>query len=190
MREIAPGIIVGAWFTFLAIWLISALTTKRAVKRFSGPSRTVQVVLMFVAYFLLFDPQTAVGFLDWRFISRSDASTWTGIGMTLAGLLFAVWARIFIGRNWSSAITVKQDHQLIRTGPYAIVRHPIYAGLLVAILGTAIAIDEVRGLIAVALATVSFWMKSQVEERFMTEQFGAEYASYKRDVKALVPFIW
>ena len=145
---------------------------------------------MFGAYLLLFDPQTAVGFLDWRFVSRAYSATWTGIGLTLAGLLFACWARIFIGRNWSSAVTVKQNHELIRTGPYGIVRHPIYTGLLLAMLGTAIVISEVRGLIALALATISFWLKLQVEEQFMTGQFGAEYTAYKRDVKALVPFIW
>jgi protein-S-isoprenylcysteine O-methyltransferase Ste14 len=95
-----------------------------------------------------------------------------------------------IGRNWSSNVTVKEDHQLMRTGPYALVRHPIFAGLLLGMLGTALQAGEVRGLIGMALATIAWRTKLIMEEQFMTEQFGAEYASYKRDVKALVPFIW
>lgn len=190
MRELAHLVIASSWLTFLVIWLVGAFTTKQSVKKYAGPGRVIQIVLMLAAYILLFDSQTAVGFLDWGFVSRSPAATWTGLALTIGGLAFAVWARIFIGRNWSSAITVKENHQLVRTGPYAIVRHPIYAGLLMAMLGTAIVISEVRGLVAVALAGISFHMKSAVEEQFMTDQFGTEYGEYKRRVKTVVPFIW
>ena len=145
---------------------------------------------MIGAYFLIFDPETGVGFLGWRFLPRSEIISWICVAITLAGLLFAVWARLLIGRNWSSDVTVKEDHQLMRTGPYALVRHPIYAGLLLGMLGTALEAGEIRGLIGVALATIAWWTKLIMEEQFMTEQFGAEYASYKREVKALVPFIW
>ncbi len=95
-----------------------------------------------------------------------------------------------MGRNWSGTVTVKQDHKLIRTGPYAVARHPIYAGLGLAILGTAIAIGEVRGLAATVAALIGMALKSRLEEEFMTEQFGAEYVQYKKDVKAMIPFIW
>jgi protein-S-isoprenylcysteine O-methyltransferase Ste14 len=183
-------LIVAAWLGVLVLWLIGALTAKRSLKRQSAASRLFQTVLTLGAYFLIFDPDTRVAFLGWRFIPRSGAISWIGVAITLAGLLFAVWARLLIGRNWSSGVTVKEDHQLMRTGPYAIVRHPIYAGLLLGLLGTAIEIGEVRGLIGVALATIAWRTKWSIEERFMTEQFGAEYTSYKRDVKALVPFIW
>jgi protein-S-isoprenylcysteine O-methyltransferase Ste14 len=103
---------------------------------------------------------------------------------------FAIWARFYLGRNWSGTVTVKQDHKLIRTGPYAVVRHPIYAGFGLAILGTAIAIGEVRGLAATVTALIGMALKSRLEEEFMTEQFGAEYVQYKKDVKAMIPFIW
>lgn len=183
-------LIVAAWVAVLLLWVLGALTAKRALKRQSAGSRLVQTVLTLAAYFLIFDPDSRVGFLGWRFIARSRTISWICLAITLAGLIFAVWARLFIGRNWSSGVTVKQDHQLMRTGPYAIVRHPIYAGLLLALLGTAIEIGEVRGLVGVALATIAWRAKWTIEERFMTEQFGAEYTSYKREVKALLPFVW
>jgi protein-S-isoprenylcysteine O-methyltransferase Ste14 len=183
-------LIIDAWFVLLGVWLLAAITTKRAVKKQSDGSRILQTALVLVAYFLIFDPQTAVGFLGLRFLPSSAAVSWMGVAITIAGLSIAIWAHFFIGRDWSSSVTVKQDHQLIRTGPYAVVRHPIYSGLLLALLGSAIELGEVRGLIAVALATISWRLKSLIEEQFMSQQFGAEYTSYKQHVKALVPFIW
>lgn len=78
----------------------------------------------------------------------------------------------------------------MQTGPYAVVRHPIYAGLTLALLGTAVAFGEVRGLVAVALAVIGWRLKFRLEEAFMTEQFGSEYLGYKRRVKGLIPFVW
>ena len=85
---------------------------------------------------------------------------------------------------------IKRDHQLIRSGPYSFVRHPIYSGLLLAILGTATYIGEIRGLFALALAIIGLKWKSLTEESFMQEQFGSSYIEYKRHVKALIPFVW
>ena len=109
--------------------------------------------------------------------------------MLAAGIAFAVWARHYLGRNWSGTVTVKQDHELIRSGPYRLVRHPIYTGLLLAILGTAVAFGEWRGLLAFALLTGSLLLKLRVEERFMGESFPNEYARYRAEVPALIPFV-
>ena len=95
-------------------------------------------------------------------------------------------ARLSLGRNWSGAVTVKIDHTLIKNGPYAIVRHPIYSGFLLAVLGTAIAFNEVRVLVTVALAFVHVWTKVRIEERLMAEEFGSEYTEYCRHVKAFI----
>jgi len=100
-----------------------------------------------------------------------------------------VWARLVLGRNWSGTVTVKQEHTLVRQGPYVIVRHPIYTGLLAAGLGTAIAYGQIRGLIAVALFLLLFILKIRIEERFMREQFGDDYRIYQEQVKALIPFV-
>jgi protein-S-isoprenylcysteine O-methyltransferase len=113
-----------------------------------------------------------------------------GYGLLLAGMFFAGWARIFLGGNWSSNVTLKEDHTLVRSGPYRIVRHPIYTGLLVALLGTAIALGPLRCFLGVILAAVAWKIKSITEERFMVQQFGDQYTHYRMQVKALVPYIW
>jgi protein-S-isoprenylcysteine O-methyltransferase Ste14 len=110
--------------------------------------------------------------------------------MTIAGVAFAIWARVTLGRNWSGTVTIKQDHELIRTGPYALVRHPIYTGIMFAVLGTAIFDGEIRSIILI-VATFSLLIhKMRMEEQFMTEQFGSGYTNYRQNTKALVPFVW
>ena len=96
----------------------------------------------------------------------------------------------FSGGNWSSSVTLKQDHTLVRSGPYGIVRHPIYTGLLVALLGTAIALGELRCFLGVILAAIAWKIKSVTEEALMVEQFGEQYARYRQQVKGLVPYLW
>ena len=108
----------------------------------------------------------------------------------VAGLLFAVWARVHLGRNWSSSVTIKQGHELITTGPYAVVRHPIYTGILAGILGTAIALSQVRGFIALVIFFLIFWFKLRMEEQWMSSQFGETYATYSHQTAALVPYVF
>jgi protein-S-isoprenylcysteine O-methyltransferase Ste14 len=110
-----------------------------------------------------------------------------GLLMVIAGLAFAIWARVHLGRNWSGTVTVKENHELIRSGPYAIVRHPIYTGLLLAILGTAIVVGEWRGLLAFCFLTIALVLKLRREERFMEESFPDTYPSYCAQVPALIP---
>ena len=131
----------------------------------------------------------AVGPLAWRFVPSSAFIAYIGLALTLAGTGFAIWARAYLGQNWSSNVTIKEDHRLIQTGPYAVVRHPIYSGFLLAFLGTALAFGQVRGLVAWALAFVGWRLKSRMEEEFMQQRFGAEYADYKRRVRELIPFV-
>lgn len=178
------------WLAVGIIWLLSAFGVKRAVRREFGSYRLFQVILLVLGILLIFNLRFVPGFLSWRIIPETSVVQLIGVVVTLAGLLFALWARFFLGGNWSAAITVKQDHQLIRSGPYAIVRHPIYSGFLLGLLGTAVAFGRPRDFIGVVLAAIGWRLKSLVEERFMTDQFGDEYTDYKRRVKALVPFIW
>ena len=110
--------------------------------------------------------------------------------MTIAGVMFAIWARVALGRNWSGTVTVKQNHELIRTGPYALVRHPIYTGITFAVLGTAIFDGEIRSIILIVAMLSVLTHKMKIEEQFMTTQFGSEYTSYRQNTKALLPFLW
>ena len=173
-----------------AFWLITALSVKPAVRKQSAESRIFQSILTVAAFVLIFYRRLRLGLLDDSLIPQSKTADAIALVMTAAGIGFAIWARVYLGTNWSGAVTVKKYHTLIRSGPYSVVRHPIYTGLLLAALGGAIAFGHMRGFIGVLLLLVALRVKLQLEEQFMQEQFGAEYTSYKRDVKALVPFIW
>lgn len=185
-----PKIIAGAWIFIGVLWLLASFSSKTTVRTQSAGSRVVQTCLTLAAYLLLFGRSLRVGPLAWRILPDSPLVAYVGLALTLGGIAFAIWARLLLGTNWSSTVTLKENHQLVRSGPYAIVRHPIYSGLLLAILGTAIAWGEVRGLLALILAIIGWRLKFRVEESFMMGQFGSEYAQYKREVKALIPFVW
>lgn len=113
---------------------------------------------------------------------------WTTLAVTAAGLAFTLWARAHLGRNGSVAVTLKRDHQLVATGPYAFVRHPMYTGLLTAFLGSALALGQWRGVLAFLIALAALWRKWRLEERWMRERFGENYERYSRRVPAVVPF--
>jgi protein-S-isoprenylcysteine O-methyltransferase Ste14 len=113
----------------------------------------------------------------------------SGLILTLLGVGFAVWARVYLGKNWSSMPAIKVDHKLIRTGPYSLVRHPIYTGILFGIAGTAIIIGEPVVLIAFLLILVISLWKIQMEEKYLQEEFGEDYTRYKKEVPALIPFV-
>jgi protein-S-isoprenylcysteine O-methyltransferase Ste14 len=160
------------------------------VRRQSLGSRLSEVLPLFAAFVLLRGNPGLVHSLSARFVPRTFEWQVGGAALTVAGLAIAVWARFYLGANWSATVTVKQDHQLIRSGPYSVVRHPIYSGVLLAMLGTAMYVGEIRGLFAVALATWAWKRKSRVEEAFMESEFGDQYVLYRRHVKALIPFLW
>jgi protein-S-isoprenylcysteine O-methyltransferase Ste14 len=115
---------------------------------------------------------------------------WIGAAVTVGGLLFAVWARQYLGRNWSHAVTIKLGHELITTGPYALIRHPIYTGMLTGFLGTAIALSQVRGFIGFVLIFLVLWPKLRMEEEWMRSQFGETYATYAQRTAAPVPYLF
>ena len=122
-------------------------------------------------------------------MNRREALGTIGVALTAMGIAFAVWARAYVGRNWSSAVTIKVGHRLVRTGPYAWVRHPIYTGILLGMLGTALVRRQPRGFIAFLLLWLAFLVKSRMEERFMRQAFGSEYEDYSHTTGALVPRI-
>ena len=177
------------WFAVGIIWAIGALLTKRTTRIQTASSRLIQGVLAASGFLLLLRPDMSIGLLGRRILPESAAAAYIGLGLTACGAAVALWARIFLGKNWSATVTVKQDHEIIRRGPYALVRHPMYSGFLLGMLGTAIAIGEVRGVLAIALAFLGWWLKLQTEEQFMTDQFGAEYVQYRKETKALIPFV-
>lgn len=177
------------WAALGLFWLISALSAKRAIQRQSVESRITQTLPVAAGFYLLFARGIWPRWLQLRFVQDSQFVLWLGLAVTFLGIAFAVWARFWIGRNWSGIVTVKENHELIQTGPYSLVRHPIYSGFLLAFLGTALIQGEARALLGFPLVVLGWGMKLRMEERFMTQQFGNTYEDYKRRVKALVPFV-
>ena len=180
----------GAWIAFAAYWFVMAFRVKRVVRREKIGGRLLQMLAGMAAFILLWHENADWGVLSSRFVPRDHAWAVAGAVLTCVGVAIAIWARTILGGNWSGLVTVKQDHTLVRTGPYTVVRHPIYSGLTLAILGTALAIGEWRALVAAAVVFVMFLAKSRTEERFMTEEFGREYEDYRRETNALIPFIF
>jgi protein-S-isoprenylcysteine O-methyltransferase Ste14 len=178
------------WIVFVIYWQIKAADTKATQRLEPAASRIFRVLIFLIAISLLSLPR--IPLLPWLYVQlwpQGYWPFWLGAAITIVGLLFAVWARVHLGRNWSRSVTIKQGHELITTGPYAVVRHPIYTGILTGFLGMAIAISQVRGFIAFALIFFVFCFKFRMEEEFMRSQFGETYATYARKTAALVPYL-
>lgn len=183
------NLIPAMWLAWLVYWLVAARDVKPARWRETGASRALHVVLLLLCGGLLAGGHLLPPVLTTRFASRGRLLPILGTFAVAAGLAFAVWARRHLGRNWSGTITVKEDHTLIRSGPYRFVRHPIYSGLLLALVGTATAIGEVRGLLAVACVVVGFLRKIRLEEQKMSQTF-AEYRQYRQKTAVLIPLLF
>jgi protein-S-isoprenylcysteine O-methyltransferase Ste14 len=182
--------VVWIWTALLVLWIGASFTAKRTESRQDRSSRALHIVIELVAFYLLLRPHYAGSWLNAPLCPDAPVTTLLGWTVFLDGLAFTLWARSMLGRDWSAHVTIKVDHTLIRSGPYAIVRHPIYAGLVTAMLGTAIIENELHAYLAVPIALLGWKMKSVLEERFMARQFGAEYVLYKQQVKGIVPYFW
>jgi protein-S-isoprenylcysteine O-methyltransferase Ste14 len=176
------------WLAWAAYWWLSSRSVKATAREEAFASRLLHVVPLLAALALLWADKVPGQWLSERLFPWAPWEFWTTALVTAIGLGFAVWARLHIGRNWSGTVTIKQDHELVATGPYGIVRHPIYTGLLLAIAGSALARGEWRGVVAFAIAWAALWRKLVLEEKWMLELFGEQYAEYRSRVPALIPF--
>lgn len=177
------------WSIWGLIWAVAAFGVKKTTRSEDPMSRFSNTAPIWICGLLLLARPSWLGPLSVQLVPQNLIYYGIGAVLTVAGLGFAVWARYHIGRNWSGVITVKEDHALIRTGPYAIVRHPIYTGLLLAIIGSALARGDLAALLAIAFMLYAVLRRVSIEERWMSETFGQAYANYKATTPALVPFI-
>ena len=146
----------------VAVWIVSVGWVVLLVNNFNGPQLIPRIMFL-------------------RII---------GSVMAITGVVFACCARFYLGSSWDSMISLKLDHKLIRTGPYAVVRHPIYSGFMFALVGSVLNFGHMRSIVAATMVTIAWVYKSGVEEAFMTEHFGSEYDQYRAEVKRLIPMIW
>jgi len=176
------------WLAWWISWLAAAAWSDRAVKR--PPTRLqityrVLAALGTVLLFGTFRHELRVELILWR---TPNALAWTMAALVLTGLLFTWWARIHLGRLWSSGVTRKADHHVVDTGPYGIVRHPIYTGIILASAATAAMRGTALSWLGACLMTTGWVIKARLEEEFLREQLGAEtYGNYARRVPMLAP---
>jgi protein-S-isoprenylcysteine O-methyltransferase Ste14 len=175
-------VFAAGWAAFWLYWLVAAFSTKRGRIPWSRELR-IRAVLLVVAVLLV-----RLGVFRGRGLNHDPWRAGIGLAVFAVGLLFAVWARVRLGRNWGTPMTRKREPELVTDGPYGLVRHPIYAGILTGGVGTAVALGW-WWLAPVALAGIYFLYSATVEERDLTERFPDSYPAYKRSTKMLVPFI-
>jgi len=176
------------WLMLGAYWLVSAFQRKVTKKKETYFQRFAYTLPLVLGFYFLFRPEAhSYPFLGARFLPSGPAAEWSGVLLTVAGVAMAIWARWHLGSNWSGVVTLKEGHELIRTGPYRAIRHPIYTGMLLGLVGTAVTIGEVRGLLAVALAWFSFYVKARREESFLAQEFGAAFDEHQRHTGMFLP---
>jgi protein-S-isoprenylcysteine O-methyltransferase Ste14 len=189
MKTFFQPLIPALWLAWLAFWVLAARKTKETARQESTGSRLLHHLPLIAGGVLLASSHVLGPAMEGRFHAHTFAWFLLGLALVVVGLGFSVAARLRLGRNWSGTVTLKKDHELIQSGPYALVRHPIYTGLLLALAGTIVAIDRWRALVALPLLLAGIIYKINVEERFMRTQFGEAHARYRARVKALVPFV-
>jgi len=187
--SLAINVINACWLAFVVVWMVAAASTKRSVCREGRAQRLRYWILLVIAYLLLINGHRLPHPLSARIVPHTETMAWTGAVLCVVGLAFTIWARATLGRNWSGAVTLKECHELIDRGPYRLVRHPIYTGLMTMFVATVIALGYLAGIIGALLLFVSFWIKLTDEEELMLRQFPDQYAPYQQHVKRIIPFV-
>src|SRR5579862_2028875 len=177
------------WLVFVAYWIISALRTNRTQRQESFAWRYGVMAFEVAGFVLLFSGVANVGVLGRHVFARSVSLRILGIALVWIGIALAVWARWHLGQYWSGRITIKRDHKLIRTGPYARLRHPIYSGLDLAALGTALDVDRWRCVAGLCVIVLGFWIKAKREEAMLAAQFGADFEAHRQHTGFLLPHL-
>jgi protein-S-isoprenylcysteine O-methyltransferase Ste14 len=175
------------WTVFGLYWVAVARGGKATQTGESPFYRLLRLLILVITFTLLFSDRTAVGFLAGRFIPQISAIAYAGFAATVAGLAIALWARVHLGQYWSDKIVLKVDHQLIRTGPYAYMRHPIYSGALLGVLGTALVVGQWRGVLAFLLLLSNYAIKAKTEDRILGGRFGGDFQEHVRRAGFLLP---
>lgn len=180
------------WLIVILYWIISGIGAKKVQSQETLFNRFLQYYLPLIVAALLLGPGDWFGhsLIRENFVPHSDFVGNIGLLFCIGGALIACWSRYKLGKNWSISVQKKENHELIQDGIYSIVRHPIYTGLLLLFIGNALIVGDYRGIIAVILVFISFWLKFLKEEKVLLEIFGNQYEQYKNTTKALIPFLF
>lgn len=174
-----------AWLLF---WLVAAPFSlkKKQDERLARLQHSLPTLLGIFAIF----HKGQISAIDWGPLYTSAAAQWTGVGLTVAGHAFSIWARLHLGKYWSGTVALKEGHKLITSGPYGMVRHPIYTGLFISLLGSAMAATTIESFVGLVLMFCSYIIKWRREEKLMIAEFGQEYRDYMARTKAVIPYVF
>ncbi|HTX17434.1 MAG TPA: isoprenylcysteine carboxylmethyltransferase family protein [Bacteroidota bacterium] len=177
------------WIAHEILWgLLSRGNKETAVMGRRAP-RTIALIGIGLGFILLYTPKSVLGTIATSVLPESGLVEGLGLAICVIGLLFAWWARKTLGTNWSGEVTIKKDHELIERGPYTVVRHPIYTGLIIAFLGTAVAMTRLSGFVGAALMFIGILAKVKEEETLLASQF-VSYDNYCRRVRKIIPYLY
>jgi protein-S-isoprenylcysteine O-methyltransferase Ste14 len=190
LLDIFELIVFVFWVAFWSYWFLSAWRTRSPVKRRQSSRFIFLPLLVLILIWLVLVQFLDSGFLLLEIVPDTIGVALAGVCITLIGLGFAIWARVHLGTNWSSQPAIRVEHKLVRTGPYKIVRNPIYTGILFGFVGTALVINQMWAVLAILIILTTFLVKIRMEEKVLREEFGDDFIQYKREVKAFIPFIW
>lgn len=183
-------VLAAAWSVWWLSWLAAAVWSDRTVSRPAHRQQIVYRLCAMAGMVLLFGPYRhdfRSEIVLWR---TPDPAAWAAVAVACAGFAFTWWARIHLGRLWSTSVTRKSDHHVVGTGPYGIVRHPIYTGITIASIATAALRGTAAGWLGATVMTIGWYIKARLEEAFLREQLGREaYDAYARQVPMLIPFL-
>ena len=168
-----------AWIAFGSYWLIAARWVQAARTSESPAYRIFRLLLLIITFTLLFAKWTAVSFLGWHFFSQTRVAVYIGFALAILGLAIAIWARVSLGQYWSDKIVLKIGHRLVRSGPYARMRHPIYSGVLLGVAGSALLVDQWRGVLAFLLLLVNYTVKAKREDKIRLEEFSEDLVEHR-----------
>ena len=176
-----------SWIAFGLYWLTASQRIKAARTTESPVYRIFRLVLLLITFTLLFAKWTAVSFLGRGIFPQKPLLSYIGFAFVLAGLETAIWARLSLGQYWSDKVVLKVDHQLVRSGPYARMRHPIYSGVLLGVAGSALVLDQWRGVLAFLLLLTNYTVKAKREDKILAEAFPGNFAEHERNAGFLFP---
>ncbi|HET9940853.1 MAG TPA: isoprenylcysteine carboxylmethyltransferase family protein [Candidatus Eisenbacteria bacterium] len=180
-------VIFALWFLWGIYWAVAAIGRRRVARRQPVLERLGHLAVMGIGFALLYAADRRWAGLNRRFLPDSAIVQWIAVLLTILGLGLAVFARVYLGRNWSAEVVIREDHHLIRSGPYAHIRHPIYTGLLLAVLGAVLAIGEIRAIVGFVILLFAFTIKALREEEFLAQEFGEEFERHRRHTGLFLP---
>ena len=184
------AIISVSWAVFWIYWSFATPRRQPAKRKAARAFTVLNTGLLYLGFLLVLLGRSVLGSLGRAVVPQAILIDIIGTVFAITGVAFAIWSRQLLRNNWSGVVVITEGQQFIQSGPYTIVRHPIYAGMLLALLGTTLVASTVGSLLGFVLAIISLRQKACVEEQFLTAEFGDQYANYQYEVKFLIPFIY